>query len=276
MLKSSIPCYYLFHSRLKSNWEKISWFIIYLIPIYIIGLFYISSNYLTYSIIFAMATLIFNSIYEIGYIENDIRTIKNEKESTIRLNKEEYNHYEENYFFIMINKILIACVLLFLVKYISNLFSLDIYILQFVAVLIIIRSFFFLHNKIRSKANILTFFSLSLTKYSAALFLVLPFYDLLVAWVMSIILFPLVRTMEHATKQKYGLKRWINFVGDHDLFRIKYYGFMSITAFVVYLVTPNNIIIIELSLLIYFLLYRTGSFYLVKKKFYQCNSRRVQ
>lgn len=269
MLKFILPGYYLFYSRLKSKLEKISWFIIYVIPIYIIGMFYTSNDFLIYSLLFVLAVLIFNSIYETGYIENDTRTILNEKQPTMRLQKEDYKLFEEKYFLIIFYKFIVAIILIYIAQILANLFSSEIYIMQFIAILIVVRIFFFLHNKIRNRANILTFFALAVTKYSAPLFLILPPDSLLSAWVTTLFLFPFLRAMEHATKKKYGMKKWMVFIGDFDKFRIKYYTFMSLIIFVVYFLTLNNSVLLLLSLLIYFLFYRMGSYILVKKKYYQ-------
>jgi hypothetical protein len=230
MLKSIFPGYYLFHSRLKTTMEKVSWFIIYCIPIYIIGLSHNSDNYLSYSIIFSLSMLIFNSVYETGYIENDTRTILIEDTPTIRLDHKDHKHYEKKYNLIVTCKILISLILLYIADILSDILSIDIYVMQYILLLILIRILFRFHNKIRNRANILTFFSLSVTKYSAPLFLLLPLDSLFALWPMSLFLFPILRTMEHACKQKYGLMKWISFVGDHDLFRVRYYTAMTITS----------------------------------------------
>ncbi len=273
MLKFIIPGYYLFYSRLKSKPEKISWFIIYVVPIYLLGLFYTTNNYLIFSLFFVLAVTIFNSIYETGYMENDTRTVLNEKNPTLRLEKKDYEVFGKKYLTIVVLKILVAGSLLFLVYILSDIFSFDIYIVRFVAILIIIRVFFYLHNKIRNRANILTFFALAITKYSAPLFLILPLDSLLISWLISLFLFPLLRTMEHATKEKYGLEKWIKFVGNHDLFRVKYYGVMFTLAFIIYLLYSNSSVLIALLLLLYFFIYRVGSYFAVKNKLYRRHNK---
>jgi len=276
MLKFIIPGYYLFHSRLKSKLEKISWFIIYVVPIYVLGFFYTPDNYIAYTLIFILATLIFNSIYETGYMENDTKTILNEKNPTLRLEKKDYEVFKDKYYFIVFSKILVAIGLLFLVYILSKVFSFDVYIVRFIMILMIIRGLFYLHNKIRNRANIFTFFSLSITKYSATLFLILPLDSLLYSWTISFFLFPLLRTMEHATKEKYGLKRWIEFMGNHDRFRVKYYGFMLMFIFIIYYLYPNSSVLMTFMLFVYFFIYRISSYFLVQNKFYERDNQSSQ
>ena len=269
MLKFIIPGYYLFYSRLKSKLEKVSWAIIYLFPIYILGLYYTSNDYIVFTLFFILAVLIFNSIYETGYIENDTKTILNEDNPTLRLEKNDYKTFKEKYISIVMLKILVATSLLFLVHELSKIFLFDVYIVRFVMILIIIRALFYLHNKIRSRVNIITFFALAITKYIAPLFLILPLDSLLYSWITAFFLFPLLRTMEHATKEKYGLKRWIGLVGNHDFFRVKYYGVILVITVISYLLYSDSYVLITLLLVIYFFIYRIGSYLFVKNKFYQ-------
>jgi len=269
MLKFLIPCYYLFYSRLKSKIEKISWFIIYVIPIYILGLFYISSDYFIFTTIFILSILIFNSIYEIGYIENDTKTILNEENPTLRLKVKDYDIFKEKYFIIIFLKIFISSSLLFLAYILSDIFLFKIYITQFLIILFLIRILFYMHNKIRNRANIITFFTLSTTKYSAPLFLILPLNNLLSVWIISFFLFPLLRTIEHSTKKKYAFIEWIGFVGNHDIFRVKYYSIMLITVCIINYLYTDTTLLVVLLLFIYFFIFRVSSYFLVKNKLYQ-------
>jgi len=268
MLRFLIPGYYLFYSRLKSNFEKISWFIIYVIPIYIIGLSYTKDDLFIYSIIFVLAVLIFNSIYEIGYIENDTRTILKERQPTLRLAADEYKLFEKHYLRIILYKILIAIVLLLIAQVASLLYSADIYTVQFFVVLVIVRILFFLHNNIRGRVNIASFFLLAVVKYSAPLCMLIPSENILAVFTMTLFLFPLLRTMEHATKTKYGFKSWTIFVGNHDLFRLKYYGLMLLLGLGIMMFFEYALSTLGVMLLSYFLIYRVGSYLIVRKNLY--------
>jgi len=269
MFKFIIPGYYLFYSRLKSKIEKVSWFIIYIIPIYILGLFYTSSDYFIFTMIFILAILIFNSIYEIGYIENDTKTILNEKSPTLRLKEKDYNLFKEKYFIIILFKILVSSSLLFLVYILSDRFLFNIYLEQFLLLLFIVRILFYMHNQIRSRVNIVTFFTLAIMKYSAPLFLILPLDSLFPVWIISFFLFPLLRTLEHSTKKKYYLIQWSNFVGNHDSFRVKYYSIMLIITLIINYFYSDNTLYVVLLLFMYFLIFRISSYFLVKNKLYK-------
>jgi hypothetical protein len=227
------------------------------------------NDYIGYTVFFLFAVVIFNSVYETGYIENDTRTILREDTPTLRLKKEDYTFFKEKYYLILFLKVGLSVFLLFLVNLLADKLSYEVYILRYIVLLIGIRFFFYLHNVIRNRINILTFFSLSSTKYIAPLFLLLPWDALMISWMVSLFLFPIVRTMEHATKKKYELIKWIKFVGHHDLFRIKYYGFILLIFSIMYIFSPKDIILTSFILFIYFLIFRISSYILVKKKIYK-------
>jgi len=258
-----LPFVYLFKSRLKSKMNKISWFIIYIIPIYFIGLSVSNTELLNYSLIFILAVIVFNSVYELGYLENDIQTTKKESNPTYRIDEKTYNFLDNNYAKIIVFKIItIISILIF--TYL--LFEDKVYIINFIIGLTTIRFFFYLHNKIRNQLNILTFFLLSSTKYILPLVLVLNLNELFSVWYI-LFLFPILRSIEHSTKIKYKLNKWAEIIGNHDLFRIKYYLIVFVVS--VYFYFSNLIEYSFLIFILYFLLYRTATYILVNKNMYK-------
>lgn len=258
-----IPFVYLFKSRLKTKMNKISWFIIYIIPIYFIGLSVSNTEILDYSFIFIFSVVVFNSVYELGYLENDIQTTKKEVNPTHRIDKKTYDFLNNDYSRIIAFKII--SILLFLV-FIYSLFKDDVFITNFIIGLVAIRSFFYLHNKIRNQFNILTFFLLSSTKYMLPLSLILNLNELISIWYI-LFLFPILRTIEHSTKIKYRLNNWAEIIGNHDLFRVKYYLLILIVS--IYFYFTDLIECYFIFYILYFLIYRTASYILVNKNIYK-------
>ena len=144
---------YLFESRLKSKIERISWFVIYIIPVFLLSYALSSVGTLSFIILFIMAVLSFFSLYEVGYIENDIKTTLNEKNPTIRIIQSKQYFLEKNYYVIQFFKILITLVLIFSIKFFSESLGIKIYLVQFVICLFFMRVSFFAHNKIRSRVD---------------------------------------------------------------------------------------------------------------------------
>lgn len=257
---------YLFESRLKSKIERVSWFIIYIIPVFFLS--YISSSIgtLSFIILFIMAILSFFSLYEVGYIENDIKTVLNEKNPTIRVNESKQIFLEKNYYIVQFSKVLAMLILLFSIKLFSESLGVKIYWLQFITCLLFMRVSFFAHNKIRSRLNIFTFMCLSASKYFSIILLFIAFEDSLLLLVSTFLMFPLLRTLEHSTKPKYRLSILITFLGDYDIFRVKYYSMMILLSLALFYVLRNDISILLLTLMTYFLVYRVSALIFLTKR----------
>jgi len=273
MCKYCIPFYYLVLSRLKSKIDRVSWIIIFIVPTFLLGLFFTDMSFYKYTLVFILANLVFYSLYEIGYMENDIQTTKKEKNPTIRINNSEYIYLNQNYSRVIKIKYIIVFILVVLLALIVE----DIKRLElFIGVLIVSRLFFYLHNFFRSRLNILTFFVLAITKYVMILFLVVPSDKLAFSIVMAIIIFPLLRTIEHASRNKYHLSTYATLIGNHDLFRLKYYLTILVITILLYYFFHIESLFIIIILLVYFFLFRFFSYLLVKKNIYKRDSLKTK
>lgn len=265
---------YLFESRLKSRIERISWFIIYIIPVFILVYAPSSIDVLIFIIMFLIAILSFFSLYEAGYIENDIKTTINEVNPTIRIDKSKQFFLEKNYYFVQVFKIIVTILLLSALKLLADNFGVKLYWLQFIICLFFMRLSFYTHNRIRNRLNILTFMCLSVSKYFSIILLFLPFKNFLYLLVLAFLIFPLLRTLEHATKPKYELPILIKIIGNHDIFRVKYYFVMFLLSIILFLTLKNDFSILALTLMTYFLIYRVSALIFLNKKAHTMNSVR--
>lgn len=263
-------------TRLGLPVEKASWILIYIVPVYALGAYFSATDLSVYSALFFLSLMAFYSIYELGYLENDIKTVQSEKQPTIRLGLAEQSYYLKNYNWVVALKVCIAVLFFGIAVSVARSEASNIYVAQFLVMSVYIRCVFFFHNRVRNRGNILTFSMLSAVKYTAPLSLLMPLEGLLVAGVMLFFAFPLVRTMEHSTKSKYGLNRWASLVGNHDVFRVKYYGLMAIGVLAIFLLTKNPLVQIEFFLIVYFLLFRMSSLLLVRSQYFRRQEIRKQ
>ena len=150
-------------------------------------------------------------------------------------------------------------------------FGFDLNIKAFLILLIVNRLFFYLHNSVRSKFNLLTFSVLAITKYIFPVVLFVNSDKLLYLCLLSIAAFPLLRIIEHSTHKRYAFAHYAKFIGNHDRFRILYYFVFSLLFVFLYLSSflTKYDFAIAISVMVYFLLFRIFSYLLLRKGFYK-------
>ena len=271
MFKFYFPFYYLIHTRLKTNIDLLSWQIIFIIPQFTITYFYLNIRSDIFVLLFFITQLAFHTLYEIGYIENDNLTTKNEKKPTLRLNREGSAFIKKNYSKVIYVKYLIVLLLVGLLYWINTFAAYRLNIFSFISLLVLNRIFFFLHNNIRSRLNILTFFVLSITKFIFPLVLFIEFEILLYPMLLSVIIFPLLRSIEISTLKRHNFKSLSKIIGDIDRFRILFYLIASLLFIALWLFSFLGIkdFSVSIFILVYFLLFRISTYFLIKEGIYR-------
>ena len=152
-----LPMGYLLKTRLNSLAKFISWNIIYVFPLFYLA--YIKLNFVITIIDFVEilgSIIVVYNFYEIGYIQNDTETIKRESNPTLRVSKDELEYYEENKWYIYIARIVINCIFVYFLFYLSDINSL----LYFEFLLHLLLLLFIFYNLIRNRMSILLYFLL--------------------------------------------------------------------------------------------------------------------
>lgn len=237
-----MPLSYTFSSRIKTIGERISWVLIY--PLFLAWVIYLTNESF---ILFLLSFFITMSNYEIGYLYNDVITTKKEEKPTIR-----HNAYIENNFHKIVLSRFFFCLLglIFIYYHYSLEDSLTIAFL-----LILTQIVFYIHNTIRSKANILSYILLVSLRYSTPIFFALNtqlFFTIF-------LIFPLCRTLEHACKKKYNIIPLQILIKKPDVFRVFY---LLVSTILLYFIFGYSIYI---KVILYFLVIRIAA--LIASKF---------
>ncbi|MAJ23538.1 MAG: hypothetical protein CMI75_07140 [Candidatus Pelagibacter sp.] len=271
MVKFYIPFYYLFHTRLKTKMEIFSWQIIFIVPQFLITYFYLELRIDIFLQLFLLSQLIFHTLYEVGYIENDTITTKKEINPTLRLNKKSAKYVKNNFQKLIYFRYFIVILLLGLLNSINLSLKFELNVASFILVLLFNRLFFLFHNHLRSRLNILTFFILAVTKYIFPLVLFISNESILYPIILSVIAFPLLRSIEICTLKRHNFKNFVKIIVNLDKFRILYYLISLITCIIIwhfsYLSDQN--ISLAILIFIYFALFRAVSYFLIKKGIYK-------
>lgn len=240
-IKYIIPLYYTYFSRLKTRTKKIGYIFTFIIPILIVSVL-ISDNFNLFH--FILGLLGFMSIYEIGYLRNDILTVKKEKSPTLRLSSEDHKIVEKYlkkiFFYKYIITILVIIYLSFFV--INN-------VILYIISILLIEFFYFIHNIIRNRWNLLSFTVLNNLRYSTV---VLLFSDeFLFVHILFLITISLLRLLEKASENKYNFKLLQTLFKRSSNIRTFYYFLILV---IVYILFPS----FHLYLIIttYFFVYR--------------------
>ncbi len=269
-----LPFVYLIHTRLKTKFELISWQIIFFVPQLVITYYYLDIRSNIFIHLFLISQVIFYSIYETGYIQNDIVTTKKEKNPTIRLNKKNFNFVSKNYIKLRNFRYLIALFFLIILYWLDTFTAYRLNLLNFFLVLLFTKIIFYIHNSIRNRFTIITYLILAILKYSFPIILFINFDKLSYPFIITIMIFPILRVIEVVTLNRYKFKSFKNLIGNIDKFRIFYYFilFIGIISLKLFFGLNNINFYLSISIILYFLFFRISCFYLIKNKIYKRNN----
>ncbi len=214
------PGSYLYYSRLKGWVSTISLVLLYIVPISVICFTLGVQDLLGFLPGLLVSWFIFYAAYEIGYFQNDIFTVRREKRPNHRIAKKDQSFFQRNVNALILSRSLTAIIGLF---FLAILLSLN-QIIPFTLFLIMTLLLFVLHNTVRSRLNILTYFFLNVSKVLTLPALFLEFDQLLICLPFFIVIFSFLRTIEHAAKEKYHLVLLRRVRKNLDFSRILYFS----------------------------------------------------
>lgn len=252
MLNYYIPILYTLKTRYNTTFHKISFFIMTLLPSLVVVMLSSkgSANIVDYVILF----LVMQSVYECGYLFNDLVTVQYEKNPTNRIDSIMSYTLLKHLQNLLTARLVLATLL---VAYIISKYQQAILVIPLLLVLLIDYT---IHNFYRNRTNIITMCTMVSLKYFIPC---VPFLSVsnYMEWYLVIFLsIPLIRTIEYAGKPRYNLK--IFEVKDFEKFRVQYYGFLVL---IIALVVHVKIVSVEyLSLPILMLLFRLSTYVIMQ------------
>lgn len=254
-LKYYLPLKWTFTTRYTSFMNIISFFIIDAFPSFcFVFIFNDFSIKMLFS--YALAFLVTFCIYECGYIFNEIICTRYEKHPTIRIDEAYWNQIPRH----LENLLTLRFVIAFfgswwLVQTYPTYYML--YLLCIVGLIVI----YSIHNYYRGFINIFTMAADVSFKYLIPMALFLTEQELLVAYITIFFSIIFVRSLEYISKKHFI--RGFNAIRDVDTFRLKYYIVLNLTFIILssFELIPWYICILSL----FFLLYRIGTYYIMKR-----------
>jgi hypothetical protein len=261
MIGFLLPFGYVTHSRLRKTFERISWPLLYHVPLLVLCWHCARGPRVPFVLSCALVLSLYYTVYELGHIQNDVFTVKRELAPTLRLPEGERALLERRFPAVVAGRLGIAA-LLFLALHGLGRTGLELHLPLLAAGLAATLVVFHAHNTIRGRANGLTFLLLMILKYATP---VLVYTGAgargLEAVLLVTLLFPVCRTFEYVTRH-FGRAAFRGRPVDYDAFRVAYYLGLSLLALAWHLLPgqraahPTGVF---LGLALYYLAYRTAS-----------------
>lgn len=242
-IKYVIPFYYTLKTRITGKEKKIAYLFTFIFPVLIVSYLLNKPNF--NFIIFLFGLLGLMSIYEIGYLRNDIITTKKERNPTKRLSNQEYLYVENRF-----SKILILKYLLFLVISLYLYFYSGANVIFYIINILLIEVFYYIHNRVRNRWNLISFFILSNLRYSTVAILFTDKYFFV--HLVFLCTISILRLLEKASEKKYKFILFEKAFKNLNLARLIYYSILLVISTIIHYST------IITFLTLFFLVYRLG------------------
>ncbi len=251
-----VPLAYLFATRLQGRLGVLSWVCIYPVPI-LLSVTLFGHGQLESSSVLAvlLAMLATYGLYELGYMDNDVVTVRREAAPTHRLSSTEQGFYEERYAVIVGLRLLFVGVCALGVVLLVQANSAGEYL--FLGGLAVIAIAFQIYNGTRGRINL----PLQLVLVSARFCLpgAVAIYWGHVSYLLVMLLcFPLPNLLERSGEPRYRLVFLTMLHTHRHGFRVVYY--LLLTLGFAALLQVGELDKAALLLAAYFLVYRTATF----------------
>lgn len=228
-MKFFIPLYYSFFTRINKMTTLISYIYTFLLInfllVYLVSGTERSIQFKENILIFILAFISLNIVYEIGYLYNDYYTVKKEKNPTLRLSNEE-NLFLNDFFPLLVAfRVFVVIIVILLLSNFQNI-NLNLFILM----LSLLNLSYALHNYFRNRMNLVTIFLLMFFKYISIPLLFMKTICNIYILAIFLLTFPLVRTLLFTVHERVRVK----LIDKKKIveFRVKYFFIESILGLI--------------------------------------------
>lgn len=215
-----VPLAYLLGTRLVNKRAVASFLAIYPLPIVLSVWVYPGRGELVDWLALAMAMLAFYGVYELGYMDNDTRTVRGEATPTERLSDDEKNFYSRARWWIVVLRLAFvaaACVSIELL--LEGSYSRTALLTGLTVIMVV----FPVYNSVRGVAGLPLHLLLTSARFCVPGMVLVPF-GLVDYFFVMWLAFPFVNLLERAGEPRYGLSWFAPFLRKRDAVRVMYYA----------------------------------------------------
>jgi len=248
-----IPYAYFLSTRLKGGVQRISWGFVYFVPIFIFYGFYDAQLLQLLLMYYAV-----NLVYENGYIQNDVFTIKKESKPSLRLTDRERDYIEANALRIFIFRAAILSLILAVLYH----FSSEDEFYFFLLLLVFLQCIYFFYNSLRGRINLFLIAPLSYFRFYLPLIPILVFSGNNFVIGSLFFIYPFTKFLEFFKQPRYRMKTISCMVSGVDKFRVVYYFILSIFFGTLLLCWRSSNFLFLFCLSFYYFCFRLAGFFL--------------
>ncbi|MCB1692431.1 MAG: hypothetical protein KDI19_06665 [Pseudomonadales bacterium] len=250
-----VPMAYFFATRLSGVFAAVSWIAIYPLAIAVSAVLYVSPFDLESWLGVVLAMLAVYSLYELGYMDNDTRTVARESSPTERLTDTEKRFFLRYRWRIVVFRLvfvaaLLVCIRLLVPYNVGGFYGL-------LAGLGAIAVGFVLYNSTRGRLNLPLHGLLVGARFCTPGLIVVPAgrWEYLT---LMLVAFPLPNLVERAGEGRYDIQPLARVAAHRDGFRVIYYSLALFAAAALFY--ESRIGILSLIVLAWFFLVRLAGF----------------
>ena len=211
---------------------------------------------------YCLSLLLFYNLYEIGYIQNDTESVKQEKKPSLRLYNHNLRYYSKHRILIYVVRVVISILLSLILLFISqNVIGAFVFIVFcFIELLV-----FIAYNFVRNNWSLFIFLLLQTFKYVIYAFYFYPGIDFLVI-AMLVLIYPVPNVIERFSYRRYNLSVFLKLLPDKSYFtRFRAWYFGTLSAFFLVLNILGMLSFISYAVFLPIVLFRIFLLLLLKR-----------
>ena len=256
-----VPFLYIYLVRCGAACKFVSLlFVLYLVPTFYFFSLHLGLGW-SQIYLYLLAFLLIYGLYELGYLQNDTETVKNEVVPSLRLYEHNFKHYEQNKKLIYSVRILWCLALSILIVFANGfntgscLFLVSAWSIAFV---------YQLYNRIRNRWNLFYLVLLTLARYFSYIFLFINTVKM--SHVIALFFaYSFLKIVESAVRRRYGINWLLALFGGKENFtviRVRYYLVATLLSLI--LVLAGLFDFFDVLFFLWFFSYRLCVFAMLK------------
>lgn len=247
-----LPFGYFVSTRLANKAAVISWIMIYPVALLVSVALELGETHALPAILLAMLAIY--SLYELGYMDNDTRTVRGEISPTERLDAGEKDYFARMKWLIFVARLTVVLAACIVIDALSS--GTPQGRMAFFAGLGVIAIVFLIYNSMRGRANLPLHFVLVMCRFCLPGMVVIT-HGYAAYLGMTVAAFPLINLLERAGETRYGLSIFAPLLASRAQVRVIYYLVLTAATAVILVSTGDGEA--ALMLMTYFLVYRLVS-----------------